>query len=207
MPETQKRRLPAAARRELILEAALADFAANGFDNASMGRIAEASGVGRSALYDHFDSKWELYDALVSAKQEALLGDLKKVITADAPTEERMRATIDTVLAFAERDREGWLILFGSRAPLEENQATEHRRTRRRTNRRIAAMIAPDAERAGLDQRSPSAEAIFAAQQAAINGAIEWWFEHPRAKREEVLEGLVAALWHGVEGLERGASA
>jgi AcrR family transcriptional regulator len=206
MTETQKRRLPAAARRELILEAALADFAAHGFDAASMGRIAEASGVGRTALYDHFDSKWELYEALVAAKQEELLGDLREVITADEPTKERLRATIDTVLAFAERDRQGWLILFGSRAPLEADQATEHRRSRRRTNRRIAAMIAPDAQRAGLDQRSPAAQAIFAAQQAAIDGAIEWWFEHPRASREQVLEGLVAALWHGVEGLERGAS-
>jgi Bacterial regulatory proteins, tetR family len=60
--EREKRgRLSAAARRGLILRAALQTFAQAGFGGASVGAIARKAGMTKPVLYDHFASKLVLY--------------------------------------------------------------------------------------------------------------------------------------------------
>ena len=58
-------RLPASARREQILDVALEVFGTRGYHGASMNEIAEAAGVTKPVLYQHFDSKDELFAALI----------------------------------------------------------------------------------------------------------------------------------------------
>ena len=50
---------------EKIINAALAEFLEYGFKDASMRRIAEASGMSASGLYKHFPSKEDMFAALV----------------------------------------------------------------------------------------------------------------------------------------------
>lgn len=59
-------RLPAARRREQLLDVALEVFARQGYHQASMNDIAEAAGVTKPVLYQHFESKQELYLELLS---------------------------------------------------------------------------------------------------------------------------------------------
>ena len=54
-------RLPAARRRRQLLDVALELFAARGYHTTSMNDIAEAAGVTKPVLYQHFRSKRELY--------------------------------------------------------------------------------------------------------------------------------------------------
>jgi AcrR family transcriptional regulator len=54
-----------AARRQAILEAALAVFAANGFEAARLEDVAARAGVAKGTLYLYFRSKEALFEALV----------------------------------------------------------------------------------------------------------------------------------------------
>jgi AcrR family transcriptional regulator len=56
---------PAAERKRMILESALAVFAASGYANAGVEEVARAAGVAPSAIYRHFPSKRELYLAVL----------------------------------------------------------------------------------------------------------------------------------------------
>jgi AcrR family transcriptional regulator len=58
-------RLPAPARRRQLLEVALQVFADHGFHGTSMNEVAEAAGVTKPVLYQHFTSKEALYRELV----------------------------------------------------------------------------------------------------------------------------------------------
>ncbi|HEY4378100.1 MAG TPA: helix-turn-helix domain-containing protein, partial [Acidimicrobiales bacterium] len=60
-----ERRLPAHERRPQLLAVATAVFAEHGFHGASMNQVAEAAGVTKPVLYQHFRSKRELYRELV----------------------------------------------------------------------------------------------------------------------------------------------
>ena len=53
------------AKRRQILDGATAVFLEKGFDAASMGQIARASGVSKGTLYVYFDDKQALFDAIV----------------------------------------------------------------------------------------------------------------------------------------------
>jgi AcrR family transcriptional regulator len=79
-----KHRLPAAARRTQLLDVALDRFGANGYHDTSMEEIAEAAGVTKPVLYQHFSSKRRLYLELLERVGEELL----EVVVAGAAAEE-----------------------------------------------------------------------------------------------------------------------
>jgi AcrR family transcriptional regulator len=58
-------------KRQRILQAAAQEFAAEGFERASLEKIAEGAGVSKPALYYYFEDKADLYLAVV---QEAWVG-------------------------------------------------------------------------------------------------------------------------------------
>jgi len=58
------------ARKELILEQAIAAFGTSGFDNATLTDIATACGVSRQGLLHHFPSKEDLLTAVLARRDE-----------------------------------------------------------------------------------------------------------------------------------------
>ena len=60
-----RQRLPAEERREQILEVAVKLFSRNGFDRTTIREIARAAGINEATIYKHFETKEELYDAII----------------------------------------------------------------------------------------------------------------------------------------------
>ena len=52
-------------KRETIISAAIQIFIEEGFDNASMDRIAERANASKRTVYNHFPSKEELFHAAI----------------------------------------------------------------------------------------------------------------------------------------------
>jgi AcrR family transcriptional regulator len=100
------RRLPRAQRREQILAAATEAFARNGFAATGLDHIAAEAGVTRVILYRHFDSKTDLYQAVLDRMCARL----------DAHVEEPVGgftdASIDGLLAAAVESPAGFRLLF-----------------------------------------------------------------------------------------------
>ena len=176
-----KSRLPAGARRALIVDAALEEFAERGYEAASVGRIAAAAGISRTVLYDHFPSKHALFVELLSSQHAALLGFIGEPIGMDIPMRERMQLTFDAFFLFAEERPLAWRLLFPDNPPLDEHVADEHRRRRAEANRLRAKMIEP-----------------------IVQGAARWWRAHPDVPRAEVVRAVMATLWTGMSAVERG---
>jgi AcrR family transcriptional regulator len=100
------RRLPRARRREQILAAATEAFARSGFAATSLEDIAAEAGVTRVVLYRHFDSKSDLYQAVLDRMCARL----------DAHVEEPVGgftdASIDGLLDAAAESPAGFRLLF-----------------------------------------------------------------------------------------------
>lgn len=75
------------AKRRQILDGAGAVFLAQGFDAASMGEIARAAGVSKGTLYVYFESKEELFEAIVHQQCEAQAEGLFNLDPDDADVE------------------------------------------------------------------------------------------------------------------------
>jgi AcrR family transcriptional regulator len=69
-------RMPADQRRQQLFEVARERFAQQGFHATSMDEIAEAAGVTKPVLYQHFPSKRALYVELLEETGRQLLSTL-----------------------------------------------------------------------------------------------------------------------------------
>lgn len=199
-------RLPASERRELIVEAAIAEFAQRGYEAASVGRIASAAGVSRTVLYDHFASKQELFAELLRAQNAELMAHVGEPIASDAPLRSRIQAAYDVFFRFVEEQPLAWRLLFPAQPPLDPEVAASYRHVRSEANRVLAELLAPDARRTGVDPLSPVGRALFAVHLEALFGAARWWHAHPDVPRDEMVRAAMAALWTGMGAAERGES-
>src|SRR3954447_18385945 len=74
------RRLKAPQRREQLIEVATKLFAKWGYDVTTTAAIAEAAGVTEPILYRHFDSKQELFVAIVRSVSALTMDHWREVI-------------------------------------------------------------------------------------------------------------------------------
>jgi AcrR family transcriptional regulator len=177
-------RLPRSARREQILAAATEAFARTGFAATSLDAIASEARVSRVILYRHFDSKADLYRAVLDRARARL------VAAAQGP--EFSAASVDGLLAAAAEDPAAFRLLFrhAAREPefreemerfQSEMVALAHRQLTRairdRAWARWAAQLAPivaiEAVLAWLDAGQPDAEHAAERVRTAIMGVIE----------------------------------
>ena len=95
------RRVAPEARREAILKAALAVFAAHGFEAARLEDVAAHAGVAKGTLYLYFQDKEALFEALVRNAVSPLLEHMSRV--AAAPDISPLEA-IETFFAVFEKE-------------------------------------------------------------------------------------------------------
>ena len=137
-------RLSAPARREQLLDVALEVFAGQGFHGTSMNDIADAAGVTKPVLYQHFDSKRDLYLALLEAVGNQLIGAIGKA-TGEAPDgKAQTEAGILAYFRWVHDDRDQFRLLFGSGARREDDFAEAIRRVEDASAEAIAPLIAVD---------------------------------------------------------------
>jgi TetR/AcrR family transcriptional regulator of autoinduction and epiphytic fitness len=88
-------------KRQTILEAAIASFRDEGYDCASMDRIAERAGASKRTVYNHFGSKEALFEAVVERLFEAAAALKQVEWDPDRPLEDQLSdfARAKTLLA------------------------------------------------------------------------------------------------------------
>lgn len=117
----QARRLPRAQRREQILAAATTAFARNGFTATSLDDIAAEAGITRVILYRHFDSKTDLYQAVLDRFCAVLSDHVAE------PVGGFTDASIDGLLRAATAEPDGFRLLFVHAAREPEFKGTADR--------------------------------------------------------------------------------
>jgi AcrR family transcriptional regulator len=132
------RRLRRAERREQLLAAATQAFARTGFAATSLDDIAEAAGISRVLLYRHFESKTDLYRAVMDRAIARL--------TTAVGTRDYTYASIDALLAAAAEDPDGFRLLFhhAAREPEFRQQMDRFQRGMVATARRELARVIGD---------------------------------------------------------------
>jgi len=112
-------RLPAPERRRQLLDSALDVFAAHGFHGASMNDVAEAAGVTKPVLYQHFTSKRNLFVELVE-DVGSQLGTLVAEATAGASTpHEQVERGFVAYFRWIDTNRAAFSLLFGGSVRLD----------------------------------------------------------------------------------------
>ncbi|ANP48045.1 hypothetical protein ATE48_11705 [Candidatus Viadribacter manganicus] len=103
-PSEPRWRRRAEARPEEILEAALEEFGARGFEAARMEDIAKRAGLSKAAIYLYFQSKVALLEALIEAKVGPLAQTAQMIASAGSADPLNALRTLATAAAFRLND-------------------------------------------------------------------------------------------------------
>jgi AcrR family transcriptional regulator len=139
-------RLPAQARREQILDVAVQVFARNGFHSTSMNDVADAAGVTKPVLYQHFDSKQDLYMALLEEVGNRMITSITKAAANVASGREQTQVGFRAYFRWVAEDHDAFLLLFGSRASRDEESTLAIRRITAEAAAAVTPLIAADIE-------------------------------------------------------------
>jgi len=200
-PEALARR---EARRLELLDAADRVVRRDG-PAASMDRIAAEAGIAKPILYRYFGDKGGLYQALAQRYVAAIIEELRAAWATRDDPRALIAATIDSYLAFIEREQEAYRFLM-HRAVTErpEPQETVGEFIRQVANE-VALVLGEELRRFGLD--SGAAEPWAHGIVGMIHLAGDRWLEHRTMPRATLVEYLVGLLWSGFSGLAAPAPA
>ncbi|SMD19656.1 TetR/AcrR family transcriptional regulator [Kibdelosporangium aridum] len=180
-PEARPRRMRREERREQILAAATRAFAkAGGFTPTSLDDVATESGVTRMILYRHFDSKTDLYQAVL---ERAAL----RMHAATTDEGELGDHTVPGMLKWASEDPDGFRLLFhyAAREPEFRDEVDGVREA-------MAAALLPHMEEAAASK----SWALWGANLATtmLIEAIMAWLEAGRPDEDDAVTRILRAL-------------
>jgi len=164
-----------------------------------MTAIAAEAGVTKPILYKHFGDKGGLYQALAERYLRALLESLRRALQGDEEPRELMTKTIDTYLAFIEREREVYSFLM-RRAVSEraEAQATVADFIRQLGDE-IALILRAELRAFGIDLAAAGPWAHGIVGMVYLAG--DRWLNDDAMARPVLVDLLSSLLWRGFAGI------
>ena len=106
-------RLPAVRRRRQLLDVALEVFAERGFYGVSMSELAEAAGITKPVLYQHFGSKRDLYLELLEDVGARLLEEITKATVSAEGPRQQVEAGFAAYFRFVSEQPASFRLMFG----------------------------------------------------------------------------------------------
>jgi AcrR family transcriptional regulator len=190
-------RLSANARRQQLLDVALAEFARQGFHETSMNDIADAAGVTKPVLYQHFESKRELYQALLDDVGERMISAITTATSAVESGREKTERGFAAYFRWVADNRAAFVLLYGGAS----RQDQEFAAAVRKVTAEAATAIAPLID-AGIDpeHQLTLAHAIVGLSEGASRRLVDRGADFDP---EQVAGQLSAFAWAGLRGIHQ----
>jgi len=188
--------LTADARRLQILEVAIEVFGRAGYYGASMNDIADAAGVTKPVLYQHFDSKSDLYRALIKEVGSRMLGAIAQASANAASGREQTTLGYQAYFRWvADRNHE-FMLLFGGSTRLDAEFSEQIRQITDQTAAAIAPLIAVDID---PEHRNTIAHALIGLAEGASRRLVGLGTDFD----PDVISAEVSALaWAGLRAIQ-----
>lgn len=199
-----RKRMSAAARREVIAGSAAVLFAERGYRGASIEEIARGSGVTPPVVYEHFESKRDLYRHLLERHFAELREVWREHFVGDGPLERRVAESFDAWFAYVEVHPFAGRVLFRYSTDPEIEEV--HAEVAARSREAILPLFAaePGAENVAGSVTDEGIEMVWVVLRGVLQGLAVWWSEHPEVPRERVVATAMNALWVGFERAQAG---
>lgn len=189
--------MPAAQRRSQLLETAVGVFAENGYHAASMNDVAEAAGVTKPVLYQHFSSKRELFVELLTAIGDELRDTIAKATADAAGPRQQVEQGMRAYFRFVDTKTDSFKVLFGAGARRDPEFAAFARAVEESIAESIAQLIVVDG------QQAAHGDLLAHGIVGMTETASRFWLAHDREPDVDTLASQLSRLaWSGMRGLD-----
>jgi AcrR family transcriptional regulator len=113
-------RLPASKRREQLLDCAADLFSKYGYARATTAQLAKAAGVTEPIIYRHFESKRDLFVALIERTGRETIQAWEKHLADASDSAERLRRLIGDNPMVTERGRSAYRVILQAISEVED---------------------------------------------------------------------------------------
>lgn len=186
-------RLGASERRQQLLSTARQTFGSKGFTATSMNDIADAAHVTKPVLYQHFDSKSDLFLEVLTATAKSLNDSISGVLQESSSGREKVERGISVFVHFFGEAPENYQVLYGEGVRTEPTFETELRTIQNTINELVAEHI--DIDQLDHDLRRLAAESISGLLEKAVG---HWIAEGQPQPPEQVADLLSSLAWRGL---------
>ncbi|MBW3556692.1 MAG: TetR/AcrR family transcriptional regulator [Actinobacteria bacterium] len=191
------RRLPAPRRRRQLLDVALERFAATGFHATSMDEIAEAAGVTKPVLYQHFGSKRHLYLELLDDMVGQLMDVVTKATASAQGPHQQVEAGFAAYVSYMVERPQAFRLLFGGGSRRDREFAEAVARAEDAMAEAVAALIEADIDDT---HRRVLAYAVVGMAERVLR---HWEAERPAIAPEALVRQMADLAWAGLRGVRR----
>ena len=190
-------RLPRDQRRAQLLDAANEVFTSKGYHAAAMDDIAEAAGVSKPVLYQHFPSKLDLYLALLDSSCERLVEIVTEALASTDHNADRVVATMGAFYEFVSSSAGEFRFVFESDLTGEGRVQQRLWRVNDEIADAIAAVISDDTALPGAESKLLAISLVGIAQVSA-----RYWVSGDSAKipLDEAKQLVSSLAWRGISG-------
>ena len=190
-------RLPRDQRRAQLLDAANEVFTSKGYHAAAMDDIAEAAGVSKPVLYQHFPSKLDLYLALLDSSCERLVEVVTEALASTDHNADRVVATMGAFYEFVSSSAGEFRFVFESDLTGEGRVQQRLWRVNDEIADAIAAVISEDTALPGAESKLLAISLVGIAQVSA-----RYWVSGDSAKipLDEAKQLVSSLAWRGISG-------
>lgn len=194
-PAPQRRaRLPRDQRRVLLLDAALEAFSETGYHATAMDDIAVRAGVSKPVLYQHFDSKLDLYLAIAGRVAAEVVRTIEEALDSTGDNSERIAACLSSFFAFVERPSSGYPLLFSSDMGGEPAVAALLDQTRLACGEAMGRVLAEETDLLWDECVLLGVTMAGLAQSSAL-----YWYDRQEAlPRDRVITLVTTVAWRGL---------
>jgi len=196
-PHPDPRSLPPRRRREEVLQAAGALFAAKGYAAASTTEIADRLGILRGSVYYYFATKESLLFELIEDVYVGALEALDAILASDADAIEKLRLVIERhVTHLAGHQVATTLFLNEFRSLSPEHQAIVA--AKQRTYEQGVLAVIREGQRTGVLRDDLDDGLVMLAVLGAVNWVHRWYRRDQSPSSEEIGRQFASVLLEGL---------
>jgi AcrR family transcriptional regulator len=189
-------RLPAAERRQQLLDVAVTEFSQRGYRNTSMNDLAEAAGVTKPVLYQHFSSKRDLFLELLRELGGRLRAELADSAATAGSPRRQVEAGMRAYFRWVADHQGGFQVLFSGDSRYDPDFRREVARVEDDIADNVASLIVIE----GFDEEHRRLLAMGIVGMAERTG--RYWVRRPSGVGPDELAAQVAELaWNGLRGV------
>jgi AcrR family transcriptional regulator len=198
-------------KRDQVVQAAVLEFAAHGYEGASLNTVVKQAGISKGSLFTYFPTKAVLFDALVNLAAGGIREDLRALrdLTRHEGFPRRLEALVRTGFDFLERRphlaRIWFRVLPGGHVPLGRRQVE----ALRRRSRDFLEELVQEGQARGELRRDMEAGPLAFLLNLNLEALLSTWQEREETdeadrllRREDLIRDFLALT---LRGMARGA--
>jgi AcrR family transcriptional regulator len=174
-------------RAQVVLEAARV-FAARGYDQTSVGDLADALGLAAGSLYHYFPSKERLLIAVCDQLMDPLLDEARALVAREAPADVQLRELVRLWVAHVVAHRDHMLAFQQERHVIEHGEEWRKVREDRKRFERLVEDVLRRAHDDGAT-RIADPRIALAALLGMVNHTAQWHRPRGRLSPAEIADG------------------